>query len=92
MKKFIPFIVIVFFITLIFHCNNENKQLKQTKKSEEITESNNNEFVFLYYADSRGQPFSNWKQKMNEKDVKEMINNEKDNHSQIGNRRCMKNL
>ena len=76
MRKIFPFVLILCFITIIIQCNTGCIEREQTKKDEEIGKRKSDDFVFLYYADSRGQPFSNWNQKRHRKFAEMMIKNE----------------
>jgi len=55
-------------------------QKVQTQYPDKKSGSKNDDFIFLYYADSRGQPFSNWQQKKHEKFVSKMLENEINNN------------
>ena len=53
--------------------NNQKAELKNVDKN---TQTKSDSFTFLFYADSRGQPSSNWHQKRHAEFVKKMLENE----------------
>lgn len=93
MKKIYSFGIIILFVSFMvsadagiklkeddYKSNLSYKQKIQTQYSNKNSRDKNDDFIFLFYADSRGQPYSNWHQKRHEEFVSKMLENEKNNN------------
>jgi hypothetical protein len=72
--------LLLVFITLLVLSSVFDARCAKSDKSDQATQTtstSSEDFVFLFYADSRGQPFSNWHQKRHKQFVLQMLQNER---------------